>query len=913
MRLHELAKELGADSKQLLAIAAELGLGIKSHSTNIPQGAEGILRAAWAEELSDEEDAGEDESPAGVTIQIGGPTTSLTISTPTDVNEEEADVTEDETVEDETTQESEPEDVESEAPSESVAGEAEAAEAGPGEVAEEHDVEVSEEPESPEDEAEEQKTISVTFGGQTAGGDEDGEEVEDETDDTVNPEGGSPDEPKSKPRRRAKIVGRIDLTPESSGQSDRDDSSQFDPLDPTRPATVRETKPSSEGNLEDTITHKMKRAARQGKGEWVFDPEDTTAMSAIRLGNFGRGRRSPVRRPSPRRNIVSSRRKRRQPLERPTHAITLRPPIGARELADALGIKSREILSYFPDDFDPRDKNAILQEEHLIQLADHLDREINLLEPQTEGERFLEDEEKRAESLRGEMEPRAPIVTVLGHVDHGKTTLLDALRQANVADSEVGGITQKTSAYLVRAESGAPVCFLDTPGHKAFTEMRARGTEATDVVVLVVAADDGVMEQTQEAIDHANAAEVPLLVVINKIDKANSQPDKVRQELAQAGVMVEGWGGEVGCVECSATTGDGLPELLERLALETEILELNADPGIPARGVVIDSRKDPDIGIVTTVVVQEGTLRPKDAVLAGQSVGRVRYMHDDLGQRVEEALPGTPVQVFGMEDPPAAGSSFLVVSDMNCARVVVQERKAAQTSDVVAAPDVVTLENLFEHIEAQEVSEVNVVIKADVSGSLEVLQRTLEEMAHPEVRFRVIRAGVGAVSEEDVLLAQTSGAFVIAFGVRPDVNARAALEQTGVEMKYYDVIYNMVEELEQALEGELGYDDVETVTGHATIREIFQSSKFGTIAGCYVTDGTISRDNHVRVVRDGEAIFTGLLDSLRRFTDDVKEVRENYECGIHVKNYDDVKAEDVLEAYSVTQVKRTLDGTRDSA
>jgi translation initiation factor IF-2 len=656
---------------------------------------------------------------------------------------------------------------------------------------------------------------------------------------------------------------------------------------------------------------KGKGGGKPGGFEWVFDPEDNSALAAIRIGHLSGQRRPPSRRPPMRRSIVGGSRRARRQVERPTHGIAVRPPIGVRELSEELGVKAREILMYFPDAFDPRDKNAVLAAEQLLELAVKMNREIEVLEPETEEDRLYEREEQRREQAAGSPQPRPPVVAVMGHVDHGKTSLLDALRKTQVAAKEAGGITQRTSAYAVRTPKGAAVTFLDTPGHKAFTAMRARGAELTDVAVLVVAADDGPMEQTLEAIDHARAAEVPVMVAINKVDKPNADPRMVRQKLASAGVMVEDWGGEVGVVECSATTGQGLEELVERLALETELLELKADPSVPARGIVVDSRKDPERGIVATVVVMDGTLRAKDAVMAGTCVGRVRYMLDDQGRRIEEAGPSVPVQVLGFEDPPEAGAELLAVEDINQARLVVRERLEAQrkSAEQPAAADAVTLENLFETIEAQKVTEINVMIKADAQGTLDVLRHTVEELAHPEVRFKVIRAAVGGITEDDVLLASASDALIIAFAVTADANARAALARTGVQVKHYEVIYEMTEDLEAALEGELAPEKKETVLGHAVIREIFKASKHGNIAGCYVTDGVITRDARVRLSRDGRIIWTGRLDSLKRFKDDVREVKENYECGLHLSGYDDIRKEDVLEAFEVTEVKRTLAGS----
>ena len=500
---------------------------------------------------------------------------------------------------------------------------------------------------------------------------------------------------------------------------------------------------------------------------------------------------------------------------------------------------------------------------------------------------------------------------VLGHVDHGKTSLLDALRKTEVAAGEAGGITQRTAAYYVTSASGHGVTFLDTPGHKAFTEMRARGAQLTDVAVLVVAGDDGVMEQTEEAIDHATAADVPLVVAINKMDKPGADGRKVRQQLSQKGVMVEDWGGEVGVIECSAATGKGLPELVERLALETEILELAAHPDRPASGVVVDSRKDPERGIVATVVVKDGTLRPKDALLAGTAVGRVRFLLDDRGQRIDEAPPGTPAQVLGFEDPPEAGAQLLVVEDINRARTVARERVEAgrKSVEVPAAVDTVTLENLFDKIAAEKIPEINVMVKADAQGTLDVLRRSIEELQHAEVRFKVIRAAVGPVTEDDVLLASASKAMIIGFAVAADANAKEQLARTGVQLKTYEIIYEMTDDLVKAIEGELGTEKQERVTGHAQVRAVFKSSKFGNIAGCYVTDGLITRDSRIRLQRGGKVLWTGRLDSLKRFKDDVKEVRESYECGLHLAGFEEVEVDDVLEAFDVTEVKRTLAGT----
>lgn len=990
MRLHELAKELGADSKKLLAIAKELSLGVKSHSSSIPKGAEGILRAAWAEELeimaeeeaekaakkakkeakakaaaaaeagesaeaevvaevpaeapAEEAPAAEDE-PADAGAEDDKPITSIEITSPEEAERREAAEAERRAAEETARAEAEAAAQAEHEAAEAARAAAEAAEDAAAAAAAEAEAEAEEEPAA-------ENTISLTIGGQEVGAEEDadadapaaasadGDAPADETKAKAEVEvKGRPNVPESKPRRRAKILGKIDIKPKEDPGSSRAGGggartgggrgpSQYDPLDPTRPPPARRGGGAGTGTGAGAgaggrraggagdAAAKSRQPGRpgRGEGEFVFDAEDTSALGAIRLGHFGNRRPPSRRRPPMRRQNMGGRRGggRKRRGERPTHPVSVQAPIGVRELADVLGIKAREILMHFPDEFDPRDKNAVLGTEHLEVLAEKLERDITVLAEMTEEMKLLQAEEIRAMDMAGDPEPRGPIVAVMGHVDHGKTSLLDALRNSRVAAKEAGGITQKTSAYLVHDKNGNPVTFLDTPGHRAFTEMRARGAAITDVAVLVVAADDGVMEQTREAIEHAQAAEVPFIIAINKIDKSNANPDQVKQQLAQHGIMVEGWGGDVGVVECSATTGQGLDELVERLALETEILELDGDPAIPARGVVVDSHKDPNLGIVATCIILDGTLNAKDPVLVDTIVGRVRYMNDDAGKRVKTAGPGVPVQVFGFEEPPPAGAQFLVVKDINEARVVAAERKEEAREIDDSPTDTLTLDSLFEQIESKEVTEINVILKSDVFGSLEVVKQTVSDLAHPEVKFKVIRSGIGAITEDDVVLAQASEAIIIGFGVVPDKNARSAVQRTGVDVRFYDVIYAMTEDLEKALEGQLGTEEKETVTGHAEVRAVFKSSKLGNIAGCYVTDGIIRREARIRLVRDGKVMHTGKLDSLRRFTDDVKEVRESYECGMHLDRYDDIREGDVLEAYEVELIKRTLESSTTS-
>lgn len=504
----------------------------------------------------------------------------------------------------------------------------------------------------------------------------------------------------------------------------------------------------------------------------------------------------------------------------------------------------------------------------------------------------------------GEMEPRAPIITVMGHVDHGKTSLLDYIRKAKVAAGEAGGITQHIGAYRVKTSHG-DLTFLDTPGHAAFTAMRARGAQCTDIVILVVAADDGVMPQTEEAIQHARAAGVPIVVAVNKIDKPSADPDRVKNELVAKGVIPEEWGGDAQFCHVSALTGDGIDQLLESVGVQAEILELKAPVHVPARGVVIESRMDKGRGIVATVLVQGGHLKPGDILLAGQSFGRVRAMTNELGQQVKDAGPSIPVEILGLDSAPAAGDEFLVVADERKAREVSEFRAERERQERVQRNHAAKLENMFAGIGSGEKKTLSVVLKTDVRGSLEAITASLLDMGNGEVEVRVIGDGVGGITENDVNLALTSGAIVIGFNVRADGSARKLAEKESVEIRYYSIIYQLIDEVKAALSGMLEPERVETILGVADVRDTFRSPKFGQVAGCMVIEGTVYRNKPIRVLRDNVVIFEGELESLRRFKDDVAEVRAGTECGIGVKNYD-VKVGDQIEVYDVKEVARAL-------
>ena len=496
-----------------------------------------------------------------------------------------------------------------------------------------------------------------------------------------------------------------------------------------------------------------------------------------------------------------------------------------------------------------------------------------------------------------ELVPRAPVVVVMGHVDHGKTSLLDRIRSANVVAGEAGGITQHIGAYRVMV-NGSPVTFLDTPGHEAFTTMRARGAMVTDIAILVVAADDGIMPQTIESINHAKAAGTPIVVAINKMDLPGANPDRIKQDLTKYDLVPEEWGGDTIVCPISAKTGAGVKELLENLVLQAEIMELKANPNRPARGTVVEARLDKGRGPIMTVLVQNGTLHTGDIIIAGTAVGRVRVMTNDRGERITDAGPSVPVEIAGMSEVPSAGDVFNAVADERMARALAEERLAAQRSAAAAgAGKKVSLEDLFARIQEGDLKDFNIIVKADVQGSAEAVKTSLEKLSNEEVRVRVIHSGVGAINESDVMLASTSNAVIVGFNVRPDNAARDSAERSKVELRMYRVIYDCINDVEAAMKGMLAPKFHEVIIGHAEVRQTFRVSKVGTVCGCYVQDGKIQRNCSVRVNRDNIVIFEGELASLRRFKDDVKEVSAGYECGMQVEKFNDIKEGDVIECF----------------
>ena len=514
-------------------------------------------------------------------------------------------------------------------------------------------------------------------------------------------------------------------------------------------------------------------------------------------------------------------------------------------------------------------------------------------------DRLIDDHEDSAD----ELQPRSPVVVVMGHVDHGKTSLLDAVRKTNVVSGEAGGITQHIGAYTVEI-NGNPITFLDTPGHAAFTSMRARGAMCTDIAILVVAADDGIMPQTVEAINHAKAANIPIIVAVNKMDKPGANPDRVLTQLTEHDLVPAEWGGDTEVVRISAKTGAGIDELLETVIMTAELAELKANPNRAGKGIVIEARLDKNRGPIATLLVQNGTLHKGDLIIAGTSVGRVRVMTDDKGRAITSAGPSVPVEITGLAETPAPGDEFNAVSDERMARQLVEQRKQAEKDAAAKLTSKVTLDNLFAKMQEGEMKELNLIVKADVQGSAEAVKASLEKLSNDEVRVRVIHAGVGAINESDILLASTSNAIVVGFNVRPDAAAAASAQRSNVDLRMYRVIYDAIDEIEAAMKGMLAPKFREAVIGHAEVRQTYKVSAIGTIAGCYVKDGKITRDGQVRVLRDNIVIYEGNIGSLQRFKDSVKEVAQNYECGMSIEKFNDIKEGDIFECFVMEEIPR---------
>ncbi len=632
-----------------------------------------------------------------------------------------------------------------------------------------------------------------------------------------------------------------------------------------------------------------------GATDAIFE-EDGTAKkggSTLGLASGARPKRSAIKKP------MSSQHKFQAPTEEQQHEVELGETITVQQLSQRMSVKATDvikslmglgIMANINQTVDQETAMMVIEEfGHLFKVVD-----ANAVEKTMEDELVYENEAK----------PRAPVVTVMGHVDHGKTSLLDYIRSSRVASGEAGGITQHIGAYRVTTDHGE-ICFIDTPGHAAFTAMRARGANATDIVILVVAADDGVMPQTEEAIQHAKNAGVPLIVAINKIDKEGADPERAKNELASREVIPDDWGGDTQFIPVSAMTGQGVEDLLEAINLQSELLELTAVEDGPAQGVVIESELDKGKGPVATLLIQNGTLKQGDIIVAGEQFGRVRALNDENGQRAKSAGPATPVSVLGLNGTPAAGESFMVTKDEKRAREVAELRSDRATDERLATP-AVSLDNLLESFSLTETSLLNLVVKADVRGSLEAIVSALNDLGNDEVKVNVVFSGVGGITESDVTLAGTSGAVIFGFNVRAENAAKKFVEKEGLDLRYYKVIYDLVDDVRDALTGMLSPEIREEIVGIAEVRDVFDSKKLGSIAGCMVIEGTVSRSKKIRVLRDNIVIYEGELESLRRYKDEVDNVRSGVECGIGVKNYNDVKVGDQIEVFDTREVAREL-------
>ncbi len=640
-------------------------------------------------------------------------------------------------------------------------------------------------------------------------------------------------------------------------------------------------------------TRKPDRGGRKGE-----KPKHARAELHVASEKSGRRRKKPKARP------VIKASPSRHGFELPTapvvREVSIPETISVAELAQRMTIKSSELIKAMMNLGTMVTINQVIDQDTAAIVVEELGHTPVMFK-----EDSVEDDLIQEGASERPMVPRSPVITIMGHVDHGKTSLLDFIRRTKVADGEAGGITQHIGAYHVDTEKGA-LSFLDTPGHAAFTAMRARGAKVTDIVVLVVAADDGVMPQTVEAIQHAKAAGVPLIIAVNKIDRQDADPERIKQDLANHEVIPESWGGDTIFVHVSAKTGEGVEELLEAILLQSEVLELQAPDTGPASGVVIESRLDKGRGPVASVLVQAGLLKKGDIILAGQEFGRVRSLFDQSGQEVQEAGPSIPVEVLGLSGTPNAGDDAMVVPDDRKAREIAEFRQGKDREVRLARQQAANLENVFDQMTEGKVSDLNIVIKADVQGSVEALRDALTDLSMDEVKVNVVTAATGGISETDVNLALASKAIIIGFNVRADAAARRIIENEGVDLHYFSVIYEVIDTVKQAISGMLSPEVREEIIGIAEVKDVFRSKKLGSIAGCIVSEGVVRRSNPIRVLRDNVVIYEGELESLRRFKDDVNEVRSGTECGIGVKNYNDVKVGDQIEVYERTVVERTL-------
>ena len=713
----------------------------------------------------------------------------------------------------------------------------------------------------------------------------------------------------SLPKMRGLTVkGKIDL--ESTPDRKKEDQEEADGDRPRRKKKKKKKVAKSDVVPEtldaEALKKKLFKRGKKGKTREVDQAEVDSAIkkTIASMADYGpvTGRAASRKKKRARREEEQAREN--EQLQQSKQTLEIYEYATVSELAQLMDVNVNEVIQSLIGLGIMASINQRLDMETIELVASEFGFDVRQHEEYTED--VLEDEGDPEETLQS----RPPIVTIMGHVDHGKTKLLDFIRKTNVVAGESGGITQHIGAYTVTLENERKITFLDTPGHEAFTAMRARGAQVTDIVVLVVAADDSVMPQTVEAISHAQAAKVPIVIAINKIDKPESNPDRIKQQLADRNILVEDWGGKYGCVHLSAKEGINVEELLERLVLEADILELKANPDREARGTVIESELDRGKGIIATILVQKGTLHVGDSFVAGNEYGKVRALLDERGNRTEEAEPATPVQVLGFNGSPQAGDSFVVVDSERRAREVASNRQQIKRESDFRRVRRKTLDDISEQIKLGGVQDLPIVVKGDVDGSVEALSDSLQKLSNEEVRIDVIHKSVGAISESDVLLASASNAIIIGFRVRPNLNARKLAESEDVDIRMYEIIYDAIEDVKNALEGLLRPEISERVTATVLVRETFKISKVGVIAGCYVQDGKITRNSRVRLLRDGIVMFTGGIDSLKRFKDDVREVDSGFECGLSLQGYNDIKVGDVIEAFEQVETKRSLDQTQ---
>ncbi len=707
-----------------------------------------------------------------------------------------------------------------------------------------------------------------------------------------------------------KVLGKVEFSRENrKKRKTRKRKKDRTEADDTESADKKaKTKAPKEAAKEQKPTKKSKK--KKGKRSTRIDEEDVEkkmreTMQQIQTGGtVGSKRQKRRRQRKEEREEEIAMQQELEELENEVLEVT--EFITVSDLADLLDVKPTDVITTCMSIGMMVSINQRLDAATIELVATEFDYEVKFVdaEEMIEEEIFVEEDDPE------DLEPRAPIITVMGHVDHGKTSLLDYIRKTKVAAGEAGGITQHVGAYEVRTDSGRKITFLDTPGHEAFTAMRSRAAQATDIVILVVAADDSVMPQTIEAINHAKAAEVPIVVAINKMDKDGANPDKIKQQLSEHGVIVEEYGGTNQVAEVSAHTGLGIDELLDKVLIEAELLELQANPDRLAQGIVLESRVDKGKGTVANVLVQNGTLKVGDPFVAGPVFGRVRAMENEHGARLKEAGPSTPVQLTGFDNTPQAGDRLIVPQDEKIAKEIANQRQQIRREQSLRRVKHLTLDDLSRRMALGEVSELNIIIKADVDGSIEALSGALQKLSTEEVSVNIIHTGSGAITESDVLLASASDAIIIGFQVRPTSNARKLAENESIDIRLFSVIYDAVDEVHDALEGLLSPEIKEEMKGMVSVREVFRISKVGTIAGCYVTEGKVSRNNPIRVIRDGVVIYEGEIDSLKRFKDDVKEVQSGYECGISIVNFNDIKVGDEFESYEIVEQKRKLEDAR---